>query len=249
MEVWMTVGPDVPDYSRPSVDVERRVDAEWQWGVTHTVRPERLAPMLPDVEYSITVKVQRDVPEVDRDTTFAGLYARATTIAGARCHDFAREDEGVHRWLMCHAWRTVPAGSSSFVLAIVMMGLMRPTADQMPPPGKPAPTRQVLMTSGGATMEEMQHRSPQRATEVFVEFDHRHRAAGGAPLFMYSYGARVAVDTVDSFEPFVRRAENNARAHQALFDAPGTTATPFSIGHREWYMADHLATVAPPETL
>ena len=55
----MTVGPDVPDYSRPSVDVDRRTDADWQWGVTHTVRPERLAPMLPDVEYSITVKVQR----------------------------------------------------------------------------------------------------------------------------------------------------------------------------------------------
>ena len=99
------------------------------------------------------------------------------------------------------------------------------------------------MTSGGATMEEMQHRSPQRATEVFVEFDHRHPAASGAPLFTYSYGERVAVDTVDSFEPFVRRAENHARAHQALFDMPGTSATPSSIRHREWYMADNLVTV------
>ena len=121
----MTVGSDVPDYSRPSVDVERRADAEWQWGVTHTVRPEKFAPMLPDVEYGITVKVQRKVTEVDPDTTFAGLYARATTIAGARCHDFAREDEGVHHWVMCHAWRTVPAGTSTCVFAIVMMGLMR----------------------------------------------------------------------------------------------------------------------------
>lgn len=237
----MTVGPNVPDYSQPSVDIERRADPEWQWGVTHTVRPERLAPMSPDVEYSITVKVQRKV--TDPATTFAFLYARAITIAGARCHDFAREDEGVHHWVACHAWRTVPAGASACMFAIVMMGLMRPTAGRMPPHGKPAPTRQELRTSGGATMEEMQHRSPQRATEVFVEFDHRHPAAGGAPLFMYSYGERVAVDTVDGFEPFVRRAENNARAHQALFDVPGTSATPFSIGHREWYMADNLVTV------
>ena len=133
---WMTVGPDVPDYSRPSVDVERRADAEWEWGVTHTVRPEKLAPMLPDVHYSITVKVQRKVTELDRHTSFAGLYARALTIAGARCHDFAREDEGVHRWVMCHTWRTVPAGSSSFAFAVVMMGLMRATAGQMPPPGE-----------------------------------------------------------------------------------------------------------------
>ena len=51
------------------------------------------------------------------------------------------------------------------------------------------------------------------------------------------------MDTVDSFEPFVRRAENHARAHQALFDVPGTSAIPSSIGHREWYMADNLVTV------
>ena len=239
----MTAGPNGPDYTRPSVDVERRADAEWQWGVTHTVRPERLAAMLPGVEYSITVKVQRQVTAFDPDTTFAGLYARATTIAGARCHDFARGDEGVHRWIMCHAWRTVPAGTSSVAFAMVMMGLMRAPGGQMPPPGKPVPTAQELLTSGGATMEEMQQRSPQRAAEVFVEFDHRHAAAGGAPLFMYSYGERVAVDSVDSFEPFVRRAEHNARAHQALFGVQGTPGTPSSIGRREWYMADNVVTV------
>ena len=144
---------------------------------------------------------------------------------------------------MCHAWGTVRAGSSSFVFAIVMMGLMRPAADQMPPTGEPVPTTQELMTSGGATMEEMQHRSPQRATEVLVEFDHRHPAVDGAPLFTYSYGERVAVDAVDSFEPFVRRAENHARAHQALFDVRDPSATPSSIDHREWYIADNLVTV------
>jgi hypothetical protein len=112
----MTGGPDVPDYSRPSVDAERRVDAE---------------------------------------------------------------------------------------------------SHRMPPAGEPTPTTQELMTSGGATMEEVQRRSPHRATEVFVDFDHRHLAAGDSPPFMYSYGERVAVDVVDSFGPFVRRAESNARAHHA----------------------------------
>lgn len=82
----MTAGRDVPDDARPSVDVERRVDAEWQWRVTHTLRTEKLAPFFPEVEYSITVKVQRIVREVDPATMFAGLYARATAIAGARCH-------------------------------------------------------------------------------------------------------------------------------------------------------------------
>jgi hypothetical protein len=239
----MTVGPDVPDYSRPSVDVERRAAAEWEWGVTHTVRPEKLLPMRPDVEYSITVKVQRKVAELDRDTTFAALYARALTIAGARCHDFARHDEGVHQWIMCHAWRSVAAGSSSLVFAVVMMGLMRATAGRMAPPGEPAPTPPELMTHGGATMEELQRRSPQRATEVFVDFDHRLPDASGAPLFTYSYGERVAVPTVESFEPFVRRAEDHARAHRTLVAGLGTSPIPSSIGLREWYMADNLVTV------
>lgn len=233
----------MPDDSRPSVDVERRADAEWQWGVTQTVQPERLVPMVPDVEYGITVKVQRQVTEVNPDTTFATLYARATAIAGARCRDFAGDDAGVHHWIMCHAWRTVPAGNNSLVFAIVMTGLMRPPASRMQPPGGPSPTTQQLMSSGGATLEEMQRRSPHRATEVFVEFDHRHPGAGGGPLFIYSYGARVAVDTVDSFEPFVRRAENSPRAHQAVFGVPGTSATPSSIVHSEWYRADNLVTV------
>jgi hypothetical protein len=126
---------------------------------------------------------------------------------------------------------------------MVMMGLMRPTAAQIPPTGEPAPKTGELMTSGGATLEEMQRRSPQRATEVLVEFDHRGPTATGVPLFMYSYGERVAVNAVDSFEPFVRRAENHARVHQARFDVPGLSATPSSIDHREWYMADNLVTV------
>jgi len=239
----MTVRPDAPDYSRPSVDIERRADADWQWGVTHTVRPEKLGPILPDVEYSITVRVQRRLPAAVLEANFADLYARAMTLADARCHAFARQDEGVHHRVICHAWRTVPAGSSCLALAIVMLGLMRPTAGRMRPPGKPPATREELMTAGGATMEELQQRSPQRATEVVVEFDHRDPAASGSPLFMYSYGERVAGDTVESFEPFVRRAETDARAHQALPDVSGAPAAPLSISHREWYIAGNLVTV------
>ena len=92
-------------------------------------------------------------------------------------------------------------------------------------------------------MEEMQRRSPQRATELFVEFDHRDPAASGPPLFTYSYGERVAERAVDSFEPFVRRAEHHARAHQALVAALGTSPIPAAIGLREWYMADNLVSV------
>ena len=41
--------------------------------MTHTVRPEKLAPMLPDVHYSITVKFQRKVTELDRPFEFCRL--------------------------------------------------------------------------------------------------------------------------------------------------------------------------------
>lgn len=239
----MTVSPDAPDYSRSSIDAGRRADADWQWGVTHTVRPATPASMPAGVEYTITVKVQRRVTEGDPGTTFEGLYARAMTIARARCQRVARAEDGAHHWVMCHAWRTVPAADSSLAFAMVMMGVMRRTAMATPQRGERAPTKQELMTSGGATLAEMQHRSPQRATEVLVEFDHRSPAASSAPPFMYSYGEHVAADFVVSFEPFVHRAEKSARAHQRLFEVPGGPAQPYSISHRQWYMASKLVTV------
>ena len=60
---------------------------------------------------------------------------------------------------------------------------------------------------------------------------------------MYSYGERVAVDTVDGFEAFVRRAERQARAHEAAFDLPGTAATPAALARHQWYMTDRRVTV------
>ena len=53
-----TVSPGTPDYSRPSIDIERRAHSEWRWGVTQTVRPEMFGPLLANVEYNITVKLQ-----------------------------------------------------------------------------------------------------------------------------------------------------------------------------------------------
>lgn len=197
--------------------------------------------MLPGVEYSITVKVQRVVNEGDGEARLAGLYARAAAVAGARVQDFG--GQGVHQWVMCHAWRIVPTGSTSVAMAILMMGLMRPAEGRMPPIGQSLPTRRELMTSGGATMEKVQQLSPQRAAEVFVEFDHRRLAARGAPTFMYSYGERVEVEAIDSFEPFVRRAEINARAHQRRFGVSGTSAAALAIGRREWYRTDNVVTV------
>lgn len=209
--------------------------------MTHTVRPG-LAPIWPDVDYSITVKVQRLVTGVDPDSTYAGLYARAASIADLRCREFARAHGDVPHWVMCHAWRAMPAGGATIAFAMIMVGLARRDGSP-PPPGQPAPSTAELTTSGGATMEEMQQRSPQRASEVFVEFDHRLPTAKAAPGFMYSYSERVAGDSVDSFEPFVRRAERNARAHQALSSEADPSVTPFEIGHREWYLADRLVTV------
>jgi hypothetical protein len=238
----VTAGSSAPDYSRPCVDVERRDGTEWQWGVTHTVRSEPCAPMVPGREYRLTVKVQRAMAAVDADATFAALYARATTIAVARCHDVARDDDGVHQRMLCHAWRTVALGDASVAFAMVMMGLMRPAAGEPPPLGEAPPAERALMTSGGATMEEMQRWLPQRATEVLVEFDHRRPAAGASPAFMYSYGERVATDAVDGFEPFVRRAEHHARAHLAL-DRPGPLVARVPIVARQWYLADQLVTV------
>ena len=98
-------------------------------------------------------------------------------------------------------------GDTSLAFAMVTTGLIRLAPGQAPPAGEPRPTGEAFRDAAGATMAEMQRFAPQRATEVFVEFDHRSPGAlTGAP-FMYSYGEQVATNAVNSFEPFVRRAE------------------------------------------
>ena len=66
-----------------------------------------------------------------------------------------------------------------------------------------------------------------------MEFDHRHPLRVATQPFTYSYGERVAVHPVDSYEPFVRRAENHARAHKALVDVLGRP-TVQSASERTW---------------
>ena len=228
----MTVRPDVPDYARPSIDVERRADTEWQWGVTHSLRTAKLAPIFPDVEYSITVKVQRMAMEVDPDTIFAGL--------GRTSH--------LNRWRQMPRRRSRRRGRAS--LGHVPRLAHRASREQLTCvrhryDGTDAAYRGPDTTARGAgahdTRTDDGRRRDDRRDAAPISttcdggirgFDHRNPATGGAPLFTYSYGERVAVDTVDSFERFVRRAENNARAHQALFDMPGTSAKPDPIGHQ-----------------
>jgi hypothetical protein len=113
-----------------------------------------------------------------------------------------------------------------------MLGLLRPIAGQARPAGERRPTTGELAAAGNATMDEMRRRSPQRAAEAVVEFDHRAPGAESAPPFMYSYLESLAVDAIETFTPYVRRAEESARAHQALFATPSASSTPFVVAHR-----------------
>ena len=58
--------------------------ADWQQGVTYTVRPEILSPLVRGREYRITAGVRRKIASGEEFTAYADLYWRASAIAKAR---------------------------------------------------------------------------------------------------------------------------------------------------------------------
>ena len=76
---------DMPDFSRPGSDGALPDGfAEWQRGVTYTVRPELLAPLASGRDYRLNVTLRRRHP-LDREFTgYDELYQRVSGIAAAR---------------------------------------------------------------------------------------------------------------------------------------------------------------------
>ena len=87
--------------------------------------------------------------------------------------------------------------------------------------------------------------APQRAHEVYVEFDHRDEKSRTQSIMMFAYGERVALSDRFSFEPSVARAEHRARFHRDLLDGTAAAREPFRVLRREWFMVreTNLATV------
>jgi hypothetical protein len=235
------------DFSQPSSEGTLPDDfVEWQWGVTYTLRPPGGPPLAPGREYPITVSVRR--VSADPSQTYAPLYRHALRIASARGDELAA-DAGhppLRRRIVSHGWRSVEIGDKRLATAFVMMGLLVPADGESVPEGEPLAADRDLEAEGGATLEMLQRQAPQRAPEVYVEFDHRGEAASHrSGIMTLSYGERVAPTEPFSFAPSVVRAEARARFHRSLLVEGLPPDAPLEVVRREWFMVHetNLATV------
>jgi hypothetical protein len=120
----------------------------WRFGVTYTVRPELLLPLISGREYRITVAVRR------RTGSYGDLYWRAAAIAGARLALLNRTD--LHTWIVSHGWRSIDIGLSNLLIAFLTIGLVCPNQGHAKHEGERPPTAQELLLPGGATLEVLQ---------------------------------------------------------------------------------------------
>ena len=106
--------------------------------------------------------------------------------------------------------------------------------------GEPEPAEQDLLSPGGASLEQLALLSPQRADEVYNEFDFTDLSTPESDPITFSYGETVSASVAVDFEPFVHRAERQARIYHAfLKDLGETRSTAFRILQREWFFADN----------
>ena len=235
------------DFSRPSNDGALPDDfVEWQWGVTYTLRPPAGPPLMQGREYPITVSVRR--MSAGTLQTYAPLYRHALRIAFARRDELAVEagDSPLHHRIISHGWRSVEVGDRRLATAFVMTGLFWPAEGAPRPDGEQVPQDRALEAEGGASLEMLQRQAPQRAPEVYVEFDHRDESSSHRQRIMtLSYGERVEPSQRFSFAPSVARAEQRARFHRRLLAEGLPADAPLEIVRREWFMVHEtsLATV------
>jgi hypothetical protein len=235
------------DFSQPSSDGMLPEDfVEWQWGVTYTLRPPDGPPLARGREYPITVSVRR--LSADPSPTYGALYRHALRIASARSDELSAEAGHplLHRRIVSQGWRSVEVGDRRLATAFVTMGLLWPAGGEPLPDGEAGPGDRELESEGGATLEMLQRQAPQRAPEVYVEFDHRDETSPRRhQIMMLSYGERVKPSERFSFAPSVERAEHRARFHRRLLVEGLAADAPLEVVRREWFMVHetNLATV------
>ena len=118
-----------------------------------------------------------------------------------------------------------------------LMLALRTAASESASDGERPPTDEELHSPGESSIEDLMRAEPQRAAEVYNEFDFSDTRDG--PLTV-SFGETIAPseDGCLDFEPSVRRAEAFARAYHGMLAAFGEVETSFRIARREWFLAD-----------
>ena len=212
----------------------------WRKGLVYTTRPKP-AGRLQHGDYRISAGFKRGVASAHAFTGFHDLYRRVVTVAGRRVSQLTCPDtrEIPSSIILGHAWR--PLGEN-IVTSLITLSLRCPAQDGSTHGlvrGELPPTDEALRFPGGATLEDLERLAPQRADELYNEFDFTDPSSPNTDPITFSYGeSTFSSDQSLDFTPFVERAETVARSYHALLQSFGEAgADSFRIQRREWFLA------------
>jgi hypothetical protein len=208
----------------------------WRKGLVYTTRSRPLSWWTHGDDYRISVGFKKGVAAVDATTGFHEVYHRVAAVASHRISQLTCADTGEtpSSIILGQTWR--PLGDN-IVTSLITLCLRCPAQNAME--GEPPPTEEALRSPGGATLEELEGLAPQRADEIYNEFDFTDPSSPNPAPITLSYGESISgSDTVFDFGPFVKRAERVAHSYHYLLQRLGeASAQPFRIRYREWFLA------------
>lgn len=222
----------------PGTDGELAPGANlWRKGLVYTTRAGAPDP-LSGHDYRISVGFKRGLCSGDANSGFQDVYRRVVAVARHRisqltCPGSAEVPHGI---ILGHTWR--PLGDN-IVTALVTLSLRCPAQNGVDLTGEPTPTVQALSSPGGATLAELERLAPQRADEVYNEFDFTDSSTPHTDPITLSYGEAISGREPNlDFRPFLERAAKVARSYHALLQSLGEASPgPFEIRRREWFLA------------
>jgi len=218
----------------PSVNI-------WKKGIVFT---HRASPAGAEAGYRISVAFKRGVSRPVAG--FHDLYDRVSSIGTQRVAELAAENQHLASTasIVCHGWqllgdggRPVSLDEGGKIATAFVTFSVRKAADQSASDGERPPTFEDLHTPGGNSLEDLVRAEPQRAAEVYNEFDF---SDSEEDLVTVSFGETIipVEDGVLDFGPSVGRAEKFARSYYGTLASLGEVETPFRITRREWFLAD-----------
>jgi hypothetical protein len=213
----------------------------WRKGLVYTTRTGRLRSWHSGDGYRISAGFKRSGPAGSAAAGFRDVYRRVTDVAKYRVSQLTCPDTGKAPGaiILGHAWGPLGANIRTSLITVSVRCSDQNGSGEM---GEPPPTDEALGCPGGATLEDLERLAPQRADEIYNEFDFTDRATRESAPITLSYGERIeGAEPVTDFAPFVERAESVARSYHGLLQAWGEAGgRPFRIRRREWFPASQF---------
>ena len=209
----------------------------WRKGLVYTTRAGSLDQFSGD-DYLISAGLKKGVSSAHAPSGFHDAYWRVVAVARHRISQLICPQTGEvpSSIILGHTWRFL---GENILTSLITLRLQCATHDGIEATGEPPPTEEALRSPGGATLEDLERLAPQRANEIYNEFDFTDPLKADTNLITFSYGQSISGrDPMLDFRPYIERAENAACSYHTLLKSLGeSSAQSFRIQHKEWFLA------------